>query len=119
MVPSGRAPEQALRLWATSRRDGLWYRVGRNTAPCNRVFTRNLRVLYFFLQIGSHVSRTPLSITNLGRGHTSLGPLLNLQAVIQVPKLPKKCKKDEIFGSNVEIFEVSCKNLAAAEMSNR
>jgi hypothetical protein len=37
-----------------------------------------------------------------------------------VPKLPKKCKKkDKIFGSNVEISEVSHKNSAAAEMSNR
>jgi hypothetical protein len=56
---------------------------------------------------------------NFGQGHTSLGPLLNLQVVTQVPKLPKKCKKDEILGLNVEIFEVSCKNLAAAKMSNK
>jgi hypothetical protein len=80
---------------------------------------QQLEVLYFFLQIGSHTSRTPLSITKFGRGHASLGPLLNLQVVTQVPKLPKKCKKDEIFGSNTEIFEVSRKNLAAAKMSNR
>jgi hypothetical protein len=67
-------------------------------------------ILYFFLQICSHVSRT--LITNFGRGHTSLGPLSNLQEVMQVPKLPKKCRGDEI-------FEVSRKNLAAAEMSNK
>jgi hypothetical protein len=39
------------------------------------------------------------------------------------PKLPKKKKKKgkkgKISGSNAEIFEVSCKKLAAAEMSNR
>jgi hypothetical protein len=64
----------------------------------------HLLILYFFLQIGSHAS---------------LGPLSNLQAVTQVPKLPKKCKKDEIFGSNAEILGVSRKNSAAAEMSNR
>jgi hypothetical protein len=39
------------------------------------------------------------------------------------PKLPKKKKKKgkkgKISGSNAEIFEVSRKNSAAAEMSNR
>jgi hypothetical protein len=81
--------------------------------------SQGIRLLYFFVQIGSHASRTPLSITNFGQCHASLGPLSNLQAVTQVPKLPKKCKKDEILGSNVEISKASRKNSAAAEMSNR
>jgi hypothetical protein len=34
-------------------------------------------------------------------------------------KEKKKAKKDKNFGSNAEIFEVSPKNSAAAEMSNR
>jgi hypothetical protein len=38
-------------------------------------------LLYIFIQIVSHVSRTPLSITKFGRGHASPEPLLNLQAV--------------------------------------
>jgi hypothetical protein len=42
--------------------------------------------------------------------------------VTQAPKLPvkkKKAKKAKISGSNAEIFEVSRKKSAAAEMSNR
>jgi hypothetical protein len=57
-------------------------------------------------QIGSHASRTPLSITNFGQGHTSLGPLSNLQEVTQAPNCLKK-KKGQNFGSNAEIFEMS------------
>jgi hypothetical protein len=82
-------------------------------------FPTILMTLYFFLQIGSHASRTLLSITNFGRCHASLGPLSNLQVVTQVPKLPKQCQKDEISGSNVEISKVSRKNSVAAEMLNR
>jgi hypothetical protein len=37
------------------------------------------QLLYNFVQIGSHASRNPLSITNFGRCHASLGPLSNLQ----------------------------------------
>jgi hypothetical protein len=36
-----------------------------------------VRILYNFVQIGSHASRTPLSITNFGRGHASPGRLSN------------------------------------------
>jgi hypothetical protein len=79
-------------------------------------------ILNNFIQINSHASHTPLSITNFGRGHASLGPLSNLQVVTQALnclKNEKKGKKDKNFGSNAEIFEVSRKNSAAAEMSNR
>ncbi|KAF7363154.1 Peptidase C14 [Mycena venus] len=69
--------------------------------PCSRMARREevespqvvaakgiLVVLYYFDQIDSHASRTPLSITNFGQGHASLGPLSNFQAVTQAPKLP-------------------------------
>jgi hypothetical protein len=65
-----------------------------NTLPSsNRVLLVNIMILYFFLQIGSHASRTPLSITNFGRGHASLGPLSNLQVVTQAPNCLEKEKK--------------------------
>jgi hypothetical protein len=35
-------------------------------------------LLYYYAQIGSHASCTPLSITNFGQGHASLRPLSNL-----------------------------------------
>jgi hypothetical protein len=74
------------------------------------------RILYFFVQIGSHASRTPLSITNFGPCHAPLGPLSNLQAITG-PQTAQKVQKRQIFGSNVEIFEVSRKDSAAVEMS--
>jgi len=50
-------------------------------------------VLYYSPQFGSHSSRTPLSITKFGRGHMSLGPLSNLQVVMQAPNYLEKKKK--------------------------
>jgi hypothetical protein len=74
-----------------------------------------MQILDFSLQFDSHGSRTPLSITNFGRGHASFGPLSNLEAVTQAWKLPENCKKDEIFHENVEILGVSRENSAAVE----
>jgi hypothetical protein len=41
------------------------------------------QLLGFFIQIGSHMSRTPLSRTNFCHYHASPEPLSNLQAVTQ------------------------------------
>jgi hypothetical protein len=85
-------------------------------------FMKVSKVLYYFVQIGSHASRTPLSITNFRRGHASLGPLPNLQVVTQAPnclKKKKKAKKTKLSVQMPKFFEVSCKNSVGTEMSNR
>ncbi|KAJ7039294.1 hypothetical protein C8F04DRAFT_1178843 [Mycena alexandri] len=60
-------------------------------------------LLYFFGQIDSHLSHTPLLMSNFGRGHASPGPLSNLQMATQAPKL----QKGQIFGMNVGVNRVT------------
>jgi hypothetical protein len=60
----------------------------------NDLCLSEVQLLYNFVQIGSHASRTPLSITNFGRCHASLRPLSNLQAVTQAPKMLIQRQKD-------------------------
>jgi hypothetical protein len=61
---------------------------------------------YCTISFKSAVTRhAPLSITNFGRCHASLGPLLNLQVVTQAPNCLKKKKRQKR-----QNFRFRCRN---------
>jgi hypothetical protein len=61
-------------------------------------------ILYFSIQIDSHASCSPLSISKFGRGHASRRPLSNLPGVTRCPKPPEKCKKVKFFPPQSEFL---------------
>jgi hypothetical protein len=76
-------------------------------------------ILYFFLQIGSHASRTPPVDHELWSRSRVTRASVEPPSGHAGPQTAQKVQKDEIFGLNFENFEVSHKNSPAAEMSNR
>jgi hypothetical protein len=76
-------------------------------------------VLYFYVQIDSHASRTPLSVSKFGRGHASRGRLSYLPSVTWGPNLPEKCEKANFRLENRKFLLVSRQFFAGVEMSNR
>jgi hypothetical protein len=62
-------------------------------------------VLNYFIQIDSHVSRTSLSMSNIGQCHTSQRLLSNLQQAITSILLPPNPSRAQNFREIIEILE--------------